>query len=67
MGLAETVLPSWQSLKEDARAAELEEERRNCFLAITRTRRTLVLTRAGQYRGWKKDPSRFLSEMGLAA
>jgi len=67
MGLAETILPSWQSLKEDARPAELEEERRNCFVAITRTRRNLVLTRAGQYRGWKKDPSRFLSEMGLAA
>lgn len=67
MGLAETVLPSWQSLKEDARPAEMEEERRNCFVAITRTRRNLVLTRAGQYRGWKKEASRFLSEMGLTA
>jgi len=27
----------------------------------------LVLTRAGQYRGWKKEASRFLTEMGLAA
>jgi DNA helicase-2/ATP-dependent DNA helicase PcrA len=65
IGLAETVLPSWQSLKQDARPAELEEERRNCFVAITRTRRILVLTRAGQYRGWHKDPSRFISEMGF--
>lgn len=67
MGLAETVLPSWQSLKPDARPAELEEERRNCFVAITRTRQTLVLTRAGTYRGWRKEPSRFLHEMGLDA
>jgi ATP-dependent DNA helicase UvrD/PcrA len=65
MGLAETVLPSWQSLKEDARPAELEEERRNCFVAITRTRQTLVLSHANQYRGWRKQPSRFLTEMGL--
>jgi DNA helicase-2/ATP-dependent DNA helicase PcrA len=65
VGMAETVLPSWQSLKSDARPAELEEERRNCFVAITRTRLTLVLCRAGEYRGWKKEPSRFLAEMGL--
>ncbi len=67
IGLAETVLPSWQSLKDDARPAELEEERRNCFVAITRTRQTLVLSRAAEYRGWQKQPSRFLAEMGLSA
>lgn len=65
IGLAESVLPSWQSLKLEARPAELEEERRNCFVAITRARRSLVLTRAKQYRGWQKPPSRFLGEMGL--
>jgi DNA helicase-2/ATP-dependent DNA helicase PcrA len=64
--MAETVLPSWQSLKPDANPAELEEERRNCFVAITRTKRTLVLSRAAQYRGWKKEPSRFVAEMGLS-
>lgn len=65
IGMAETVLPSWQSLQPKAGPAELEEERRNCFVAITRTRRTLVLSRAGQYRGWRKEPSRFLEEMSL--
>jgi DNA helicase II / ATP-dependent DNA helicase PcrA len=65
VGMAETVLPSWQSLQPNARPAELEEERRNCFVAITRTRQTLVLTHARQYRGWQKHPSRFLVEMGL--
>jgi DNA helicase-2/ATP-dependent DNA helicase PcrA len=66
VGMAETVLPSWQSLQPNAPAPALEEERRNCFVAITRTRQTLVLARAGQYRGWRKEPSRFLAEMGLS-
>jgi DNA helicase-2/ATP-dependent DNA helicase PcrA len=65
VGMAETVLPSWQSLQPNARPQELEEERRNCFVAITRTRQTLVLSRANKYRGWRKEPSRFLAEMGL--
>ncbi|SKA24730.1 DNA helicase-2 / ATP-dependent DNA helicase PcrA [Enhydrobacter aerosaccus] len=65
MGMAETVLPSWQSLQPKASPAELEEERRNCFVAITRTKRTLTLTRAEKYRGWVKKPSRFLEEMKL--
>jgi DNA helicase II / ATP-dependent DNA helicase PcrA len=66
VGLAESVLPSWQSLKPNARPAELEEERRNCFVAITRTKETLVLSRAKEYRGWIKTPSRFIDEMGLS-
>lgn len=67
IGLAEGVLPSFQSLEKGDRSAELEEERRNCFVAITRTQERLVLSYADRYRGWKKDPSRFLSEMGLLA
>jgi DNA helicase-2/ATP-dependent DNA helicase PcrA len=65
MGLAESILPSWQSLKAGAKLAELEEERRNFFVAITRTRQKLVLSRANQYRGWQRQPSRFLAEMSL--
>jgi putative ATP-dependent endonuclease of the OLD family len=45
----------------------VEEERRNCFVAITRTKECLVLSRAAQYRGWRKAPSRFLVEMGLVS
>lgn len=66
MGLAETVLPSWQSTQTDARSPEMEEERRNCFVAITRTQQALTLSRANQYRQWKKSPSRFIEEMGLS-
>lgn len=65
VGLAEDVLPSFQSKKSGDRSPQLEEERRNCFVAITRCMETLTLTRANSYRGWGKQPSRFLAEMGL--
>jgi DNA helicase-2/ATP-dependent DNA helicase PcrA len=67
VGLAESILPAWQSLQRTARPAELEEERRNCFVAITRTKETLVLSRATAYGDWSKPPSRFIAEMGLSA
>ena len=56
-------MPSWQSVKKGDDSPEMEEERRNCFVAITRTKRRLVLTTAKNYDGWKKKESRFLSEM----
>ncbi len=64
IGLAEEVLPSWQSVRNGSGSGALEEERRGCFVAITRTRKHLILSRARHYRGWSKAPSRFLSEMG---
>ena len=67
VGLAEDILPSWQSLKNGDGSPALEEERRGCFVAVTRTRRHLVLSRARQYRGKLKAPSRFLEEMGCRA
>ncbi len=66
IGLVEGVLPSWQSVQKGDGSGALEEERRGCFVAITRTRRCLILSRARHYRGWPKDPSRFLTEMGCA-
>ncbi len=65
-GLAESMMPSWQGVKKGDASAEMEEERRNCFVAITRTRERLILSRALSYRGWKKGPSRFLAEMGFS-
>lgn len=64
-GLAEEVLPSYQSIKAGQDAPEMEEERRNCFVAITRTQEQLVLTWAAKYNNWSKKPSRFLAEMGF--
>jgi DNA helicase II / ATP-dependent DNA helicase PcrA len=65
IGLAEDVMPSYQSRQKGNNSAEMEEERRNCFVAITRTKECLILSRAERYRGWMKAPSRFLVEMGL--
>ena len=65
VGLAEDVLPSFQSLKAGENSPEMEEERRNCFVAITRVREWLCLSYADIYRGWQKRPSRFLTEMGV--
>ena len=65
-GLAEDILPSFQSKKVGDRSPQMEEERRNCFVAITRCMDTLTLSRASNYNGWAKAPSRFLAEMGVA-
>ena len=66
IGLAEEILPSWHSVRRGNGGSALEEERRGCFVAITRTKERLILSRAQQYRGWPKRPSRFLAEMGFA-
>ncbi|MBI5050307.1 MAG: ATP-dependent helicase, partial [Nitrospirae bacterium] len=65
IGLVEDELPSFQSKQKGEKSPEMEEERRNCFVAITRTIKTLTLSYAERYRGWAKQPSRFLCEMGL--
>ncbi|SOD42738.1 ATP-dependent helicase [Nitrosovibrio sp. Nv4] len=65
VGLAEDQLPSFQARKAGDDSREMQEERRNCFVAITRTMETLTLTYAGKYNGWQKAPSRFLKEMGF--
>ena len=65
IGMAQEVFPSFQALRKGPQSRELEEERRNCFVAITRVERTLTLTRAQHYYGYRKAPSQFLGEMGL--
>jgi DNA helicase-2/ATP-dependent DNA helicase PcrA len=66
IGLVEDLLPSFQSIKKGATSHEMQEERRNCFVAITRTQVDLTLTYSDQHLGWMKQPSRFLTEMGLS-
>ena len=70
----ERVLPSWRSLQqaenEDA-AGGVQEERRMFYVALTRAKEHLVLTRArergdGERRRATYGPSRFLAEAGLA-
>ncbi len=65
VGLAEDQLPTYYAKQKGDKSREIEEERRNCFVAITRVQSSLTLTFADSYFGWSKQPSRFLSEMGL--
>lgn len=65
VGMAEDQLPSYQSKKAGDESREMQEERRNCFVAITRTIETLTMSYGQRYNGWRKPPSRFLFEMGL--
>lgn len=65
IGLVEDELPSFQSIKCGDTSIEMEEERRNCFVAITRTKSRLYLTYAKRYNGWLKQRSRFIDEMGV--
>lgn len=65
MGLVEDQLPSWAAVKKGDESLEMQEERRNCFVAITRTQENLTLTFSSQVFGWSKQPSRFLAEMGI--
>jgi DNA helicase-2/ATP-dependent DNA helicase PcrA len=65
VGMSEDQLPSFQSKKSGDDSREMQEERRNCFVAITRTVETLTMSYGERYNGWRKAPSRFLFEMGL--
>ena len=64
VGLEEGLFPSLQSLDEPGR---LEEERRLCYVGITRARKKLYLTYAESRRLYGKEsyprPSRFLREI----
>lgn len=65
MGLVEDQLPSWAAVKKGDASIEMQEERRNCFVAITRAQISLTMTFSHKVFGWSKDPSRFLKEMGI--
>jgi DNA helicase-2/ATP-dependent DNA helicase PcrA len=67
IGLAEDQFPTYFAIKNDGKngGASIQEERRNCFVAITRTKGNLYLSYAKNYFGYSKQPSRFLKEMGI--
>ena len=65
IGMAEDQIPSYQSIQKGDRSPEMEAERRNCFVAITRTKEQLTLCTARTYNGYGKKPSRFLGELGM--
>lgn len=65
VGLSEGVFPSAKSI-EDRKRLGLEEERRLCYVAITRAKEHLFLmdSEGLSQNGMKKLPSRFLFEIG---
>ncbi len=65
IGMAQEVFPSYRALQRGPGSGEVVEERRSCFVAITRARETLTLTRATEYFGYRKRASQFLGEMGV--
>lgn len=65
IGMADEVFPSYQATKLGPQSKEMEEERRNCFVAITRAEETLNISWGRTYNGYPKRPSRFLEEMGF--
>jgi DNA helicase-2/ATP-dependent DNA helicase PcrA len=65
MGLVEDQLPCRAAVKKGDESLEMQEERRNCFGAITRTQDSLTLSFSAKVFGQKKQPSRFLAEMGF--
>ncbi|MDE2731268.1 MAG: ATP-dependent helicase [Bacteroidota bacterium] len=67
VGMSQGVFPAYFAVKKGATSAQMQEERRNLFVAITRTKCTLTLTRSREYRGYRREPSQFLAEMGLGA
>jgi len=67
MGLVEDQLPSWAAVKKGDNSLEMQEERRNCFVAITRTQKSLTMTFSDNVFGRQKEPSRFLTEMDVNA
>ena len=67
IGMSQGVFPFFRALNKGPCSKELEEERRSCFVAITRAQETLTLTRSREYFGYAQEPSQFLGEMGLLA
>lgn len=64
VGLTEGVFPSARSL-EERKTDALEEERRLCFVAVTRARKELYLTESEGFgvKGYSKAPSRFVFDI----
>lgn len=65
LGMVEQYFPSYQATKQGGSSRVMEEERRNCFVAVTRASQTLYISYASNYFGYNKNPSRFLYEMGV--
>jgi DNA helicase-2/ATP-dependent DNA helicase PcrA len=70
IGLEEGIFPDYRAVKAEKRGnpRPMEEERRSCFVAVTRAMQELILVhmqdRPYQGNSWVREPSRFLLAMG---
>jgi len=62
-GLGEKELEA--AIKERMQEFKLKEERKLCYVAMTRAKKSLTLTRAKEYGGSEREPSIFISDLGL--
>ena len=53
------------AIRDRKREIKLEEERRLCYVAMTRARENLYLTFAAEYDGRARHPSEFISDIGI--
>lgn len=53
-----------KAIKERKKEIRFEEERRLCYVAFTRAKEDLILTRSQEYGGKEREPSEFLMEIG---
>jgi DNA helicase-2/ATP-dependent DNA helicase PcrA len=67
VGLEENLFPSGRAIDEDADPTAIEEERRLCYVGMTRAERKLTMTYARSRKVWgveqQNPPSRFLKEL----
>ncbi len=67
VGMEEGILPHHRSIKDDGPSDQIEEERRLCYVGVTRAEDYLTLSLALSRRKWGKpqqtDASRFLFEL----
>lgn len=65
LGASEGQFPSFQAVKQGDASQAIQEERRSFFVAITRCKADLMVTYPTSYMGYRKQASRFITEMGL--
>ena len=65
IGMAQGMFPLHRAVKKGSGSIEMEEERRICFVAITRVQNTLTLSWSEEYFGYEKKPSQFLTELEI--
>lgn len=65
LGVSESILPHARALEEDTTGLAIEEERRLCYVAVTRAEKACRISSLINYNGKIAGDSRFIDEMGL--